>query len=82
MNAILQQFFMIPKFRQLVLTRPPSTDYKTITVNGKESVDDFMYQLQRMYYHLQYSQKKYYVPYEFCLTCKDHEGKPINTAIQ
>lgn len=41
-----------------------------------------MYQLQRMYYHLQYSQKKYYVPREFCLTCKDYEGKPINTSIQ
>lgn len=41
-----------------------------------------MYQLQRMYYHLQYSKKKYYIPTEFCLTCKDMEGKPINTAIQ
>jgi hypothetical protein len=45
-------------------------------------VDDFMYQLQRMYFNLQYSQKKSFVPKEFCYANKDYDGKPINTSIQ
>ena len=41
-----------------------------------------MYQLQKMYYHLQFSQKKYFVPKEFCYSYKDFDGQPINTSIQ
>lgn len=34
-------------------------------------VDNFMFQLQKMYENLQTSQKKYYVPSEFCYSYKD-----------
>lgn len=61
-NSILQQFFMIEKFRYLVLNGPVPEDCKTVEVAGKPLVDDFLYQLQKMYYHLQFSQKKYLVP--------------------
>lgn len=82
-NSILQQFFMIPKFRDLLLsiTIPPE-GFKTVDIDGKSLVDDFMYQLQKMYYHLQFSQKKYFTPKEFCYSYKDFDGKPINTSIQ
>lgn len=35
-----------------------------------------------MYYHLQFSRKKYFVPKDFCFSYKDFDGKPINTSIQ
>lgn len=61
-NSILQQFFMIEKFRYLILNGPVPEDCKTVEVSGKPLVDDFVYQLQKLYYHLQFSQKKYIVP--------------------
>ena len=45
-------------------------------------VDDFLYQMQQLYINLEYSQKQYYDPGVFCLAVKDHQGRPINTAIQ
>ena len=51
-------------------------------VNGIKIVDDFLYQLQLMYVHLESSQKQYYDPTNFCLTIKDSQGKPIKTHIQ
>ena len=51
-------------------------------INGVKMVDDFLYQLQQLYVHLEWSQKQYYDPSIFCLAVKDSQGKPINTAIQ
>ena len=51
-------------------------------MDGGVIIDDFMWQLQRMFYQLQLSHKKYLVPKEFCYAYKDWDGKPINTAIQ
>lgn len=46
-------------------------------------VDDFIFQLQKMYAHLSLSQKKFYDPTEFCLATKNPlTGHPINIAIQ
>lgn len=41
-----------------------------------------MYQLQRLYYYLEYSQKKYVVPNDFCFSFKNFDGLPINTTVQ
>ena len=38
--------------------------------------------MQKMYVHLEHSQKQYYDPTTFCLAVKDFQGKPINTNIQ
>jgi hypothetical protein len=81
-NSILQQFFMVEKFRYLLLNRQVPVDLKTVEVNGATIIDDFMFQLQKMYYHLQFSQKKFYLPREFCYAYKDYMGAPINTSIQ
>lgn len=61
-NSILQQFFAIDKFKHMILNRNIPQNCKEVEVNGKIIVDDFMYQLQKLYHNLQYSQKKYYVP--------------------
>jgi ubiquitin C-terminal hydrolase len=81
-NSILQQFFMIDKFRHMVLSRTVPKDIESVEFNGKIIVDDFMFQLQKLYHHLEYSQKKYIIPKEFCYTYKNFEGQPINTSIQ
>ena len=80
MNSILQQLFMLPKFRHLALNLEASKEQSV--VDGVELVDDFLAQLQRMYVHLQWSQKQYYEPTTFCRAIKDPQGKPINTNIQ
>jgi len=41
-----------------------------------------MYQLQKLYYYLEYGHKKYYIPLDFCYSLKDMDNKPINVAIQ
>ena len=73
---------MIEKFRFLILNRKVPTDCKLVEVGGKTIVDDFMFQLQKMYENLQTSQKKYYIPKDFCYAYKDLDGKPVNTSIQ
>ena len=51
-------------------------------MGDKEIEDDFMFQLQKMFCHLESSQKKSFMPKEFCFSNKDFDGKPINTSIQ
>jgi ubiquitin carboxyl-terminal hydrolase 34 len=80
MNSILQQFFLIGKFRSLIMSLRAKTEESE--VNGNRIVDDFLFQLQLMYVHLEWSQKQYYDPTPFCLAVKDFQGKPINTHIQ
>ena len=41
-----------------------------------------MFQLQRLFTSLHLSQKKYFVPRDFCYSNKDFDGKPINTSLQ
>ena len=80
MNSILQQFFMIKQFHSLIMSLKPKSQQSEI--NGVQIVDDFLYQLQKLYVHLEWSQKQYYDPSIFCLAVKDFQGRPINTAIQ
>lgn len=70
-NSILQQFFMIDKFKHMILSRSVPSDCKEAEVAGRIVVDDFMYQLQRLYHNLEYSQKKYFVPKDFCYSYKN-----------
>ena len=83
MNSILQQFFVIKDFRELVFSLRYDPTLVETEVNQKKIIDDFLYQLQKLYAHLYLSHKKSYDPLEFCLTLKNPQtGKPINTAIQ
>ena len=81
-NSILQQFFMIDHFRHMVLSKPVPKEVQRVEVGGREVVDDFMYQLQKLYHHLHHSKKKYLVPTDFCFSFKNFEGQPINTSVQ
>lgn len=80
MNSILQQFFMIKSFHSLIMSLESKKEESE--VSNVKIVDDFLYQLKKMYIHLELSQKQYYDPTTFCLAIKDPQGKPINTSVQ
>jgi len=73
MNATVQNFFMVPEFRQGVLSFEDTEDDK------KESL---MFQLQRMFAFLQETDKQCYNPKGFCHAFKDWDGNPTNVYVQ
>jgi ubiquitin C-terminal hydrolase len=80
MNSILQQFFMIKQFYNMVMGLQSATE--VVEIKEVRLVDDFLAQLQEMYIHLACSQKQYYDPTKFCLSVKDAQNNPINVNVQ
>ena len=78
MNSVLQQFFMIPLFRNAILSLPIPKD---LDVN-KEDNDNLLFQLIRMFYYLNYSDQGEYNPKNFVFSFKDYEGNPTRIDIQ
>ncbi len=74
-NALLQQFFMMPEFRATILGLPadslPLID-----------CDRVLFNLQKIFSYMLLADRQYFAPTEFCkdLTWTDH--KPVNTAEQ
>lgn len=78
-NAMLQQFFMIPPFRNSIAS---ICDGKAPKI-GENGIDDnLLHQLQRLFIHLMKSKRKDYNPVAFCYSFKESDGKPTNTAVQ
>ena len=75
MNSLLQQFFMIPEFREAIISIPQ----KSIGVDDSENL---LYQFQLILAALKNSHKQYYDPRGFCHANKDYEGKPVNVLEQ
>jgi ubiquitin C-terminal hydrolase len=78
MNSVLQQFFMIPLFRNAILSLPIPKDLD----ENKEDNDNLLFQLIRMFYYLNYSDKGDYNPKNFVFSFKDYEGNPTRIDIQ
>ena len=77
MNATMQQFFMVPRFRRGVLSwQEPATSTPT------ERADSIMLQMQRQFAFLQESEKQYYNPRSLCAAIKDWEGNPTDVLEQ
>lgn len=74
MNSLMQQFYMIPNFRNGLLS-------SEININTDPQLENVLYQMQTMLAHLQESQKKFYDTREFCKSYK-YDGQPINPSIQ
>ncbi len=72
-NSIIQQFFMNTSFRQSLFTAPVLEDNKD---------ESLLYQLQVVFGNLQESEKKSYEAIQFCHAYKEHDGQPLNVAIQ
>jgi ubiquitin C-terminal hydrolase len=75
MNALLQQFYMMPKLRADLL----SIDDPNPEPNLE---DNLLYQLQSMFAYLQESEKMSYDPTSFCRSFKDLNGRVINMSEQ
>ena len=78
MNSVLQQFFMIPFFRNAIL----SLNIPENLSEEKEDNDNLLFQLIRMFYYLNYSQKNEYNPKNFVYSFKDYDGNPTQINIQ
>ena len=78
MNSVLQQFFMIPLFRYGILSIPIPQELQ----EDKEDNDDLLFQLIRMFYYLNYSDKGEYNPKNFVYSFKDFDGNPTRIDIQ
>ena len=78
MNSVLQQFFMMPLFRYAILSLPIPKDLE----EEKEDNDNLMFQLIRMFYYLNFSDKGDYNPKNFVYSFKDYDGNPTKINIQ
>ena len=76
-NSVIQQFFMIPLFKNAILSLPISPDLKE-----EEDNDNLMFQLEKMFYYLKYSEKEHYNPKSFVYSFKDYDGNPTNINVQ
>ena len=78
MNSVLQQFFMIPLFRYGILSIPIPQELQ----EDKEDNDNLLFQLIRMFYYLNYSDRGEYNPKNFVYSFKDFDGNPTRIDIQ
>lgn len=70
MNSVLQQFFMIPKLKNTILTL------------SNPNKDNLLYQLQKLFVFLSCSNRQFYIPKDFIEKFKDVDGKPTNPYVQ
>lgn len=74
MNSLIQQFFMIEEFREIVL----EIDDGIIEDNN----DDLLFQFQKVLGGLKCSEKQYFDPKGLCYAYKDINGKSVNVLEQ
>ena len=76
MNSLLQQLFMIPSFRNTILSIDDPQKGEV------EEQDNLLYQLQYIFACLANSEKQYVDPKDFCNAFKDWDGQPTNVLVQ
>jgi hypothetical protein len=77
MNSVLQQFFNVPSFRYAIL-QADDNKLLNFTEKNKEVDDNILHQMQRMFLHLEYSNRAEFNPSQFCYSFKDFEVNFIN----
>ncbi|EGR27434.1 hypothetical protein IMG5_196170 [Ichthyophthirius multifiliis] len=86
MNAMIQQFFMTPTFRNAILMADDNKElnFEEVEYNKKQMVtdDNVLHQFQQMFAYLLMSDRVEYNPIEFCFSFKDYMGEPVNTIVQ
>ena len=93
MNAMLQQFYMIPEFRTGIMAvddgKPPTNlaylqgdPSVDPTETGVDVDDNVLHQLQRLFGFLELSDRQAYNPAPFCFAFKDAAGRPVNVSVQ
>ena len=80
MNSMMQQLFLIPPFRNALLS---VQDKVSPNVGNPFRIDDNMlHQLQHIFGFLAFSTRQEYNPQRFCFAFKDIDNKPTNTSLQ
>ena len=79
MISMLQQFYMIPQFRYLLLQ---ANDKKAPNLTKNDIDDNLLHQLQTLFGFLELTERIDYNPNKFCYSFKDVDGNPTNIAIQ
>jgi len=82
MNSMLQQLYHVPSFRYQLLQADDGAAPDMVEFKGKTIDDNVLHQLQRLFGHLELSEKVDYNPFEFCFAFKQQDGQPTNTSVQ
>ena len=82
MNSMLQQLYHVPSFRYQLLQADDGTAPEWVEYKGRTIDDNVLHQLQRLFGHLELSEKVDYNPFEFCFSFKQLDGQPTNTSVQ
>jgi len=80
MNSIVQQFFNVPSFRYQLLSIDDGVSEDLQEFKGKKIDDNALHQFQKIFAHLEVSERMDFNPFEFCFAFKDFEGVPTNTS--
>ena len=78
MNSMMQQFFMIPQFRYQLLSADDKVPEDMKDYQGLQIDDNMLHQMQKVFAHLELSERQDYNPQEFCFAFKDLDGMPTN----
>jgi ubiquitin carboxyl-terminal hydrolase 34 len=82
-NSMLQQFYMTPAFRYLILAAEDAQEANIVEDKDGRKVDDNnFHQLQKMFAYLDKSERRDYHPIDFCYSFKDYSGNPVNVTVQ
>merc|ERR1712228_868797 len=81
MNSLLQQFYMIPHFRNAIISSGVDL-IKEKKMTDDECRESLLFQLMRMFSFLSLSEKQAFDTINFCRSYKDETGRPIDVRIQ
>ena len=89
MNSMIQQLYMIPAFRYLLLCINDGVDEDFKTVEDEKSVyhnkkidDNLLHQFQNTMGFLELTERPYYNSVGLCFSMKDYDGNPTNCSLQ
>ena len=82
MNSMLQQFFMVPCFRYNMLCVNDNQPLNMVKYKGEEYDDNTLHQLQKLFAHLELSNRQAYDPTGWCFSFKEFDGTPTKTMEQ
>ncbi len=82
MIAMIQQFYMTPSFKNLVLMADDREPECLVKKGTKEVDDNIFHQFQNMFANLDLTEKQEFSPEDFCFSFKDFDGQPVNVTVQ
>ena len=76
MNSMMQQFFMIPVLRYNLLCIDDGKAEELVEYKNKMVDDNMFHQMQKLFAHLELSERMDYNPFGFCFAFKEFDGNP------